>query len=161
MSQVYDFFLNHFHPELADFIISMLTVVELRGGLIFSAIAGIPFAKAFILCYLGNIVPLPFILLFLRKVFSWLERFRLTEKLVRKLEEKARKGGAKLGRYESFGLFVFVAIPLPGTGGWTGTLIAVILDMKIKRAFPAVALGVLAAGGIMSVLTYLIPGMFF
>ena len=158
---LYSFFANYLPPELAAFIISMLPVVELRGGLIFSAALGIPFAKAFLLCYLGNIVPIPFILLFLRKIFSWLERWKLTSRLVRKLEEKARKGAAKLGRFELIGLFVFVAIPLPGTGGWTGSLIAAIIDMQIKRAFAAIALGILAAGGIMSVLTYLIPGLFF
>ena len=159
MEQIYDFFLNSFPKELAAFIISMLPVVELRGGLIFAAIAGIPFWKAFLLCYLGNIVPIPFILLFLRKIFSWLERWKLTAKVVRKLEEKARKGGAKLGRYENLGLFILVAIPLPGTGGWTGSLVSVIFDFQIKRAFPIIALGILAAGGIMSVLTYLIPGL--
>jgi len=161
MNQLYEFFQNHFPAELAAFIISMLPVVELRGGMIFSAILGIPFAKAFVLCYLGNIIPIPFILLFLRKIFSWLERFRLTARLVTKLEEKARKGASKLGRYDIFGLFVFVAIPLPGTGGWTGALISVIIDLQIKRAFPAIALGVLAAGGIMSLITYFIPGLFF
>ena len=159
--QLFDFFLNSFPAELAAFIISMLPVVELRGGLIFSAIAGIPFAKAFILCYLGNIIPIPFILLFLRKIFSWLARFRFTSGLVGKLEDKGRKAGAKLGRFDLLGLFIFVALPLPGTGGWTGALVSVIFDLQIRRAFPAIALGILAAGGIMSVLTYLIPGLFF
>ena len=161
MSEIYDFFLNTFPKELAAFIISMLPVVELRGGLIFSAIAGIPFAKAFLLCYLGNIIPMPFILLFLRKIFKWLERFKFTSKLVRKLEDKAQKGGERLGRYRFLGLFVIVAIPLPGTGGWTGSLIAVIFGFPLKRALAVIALGILGAGGIMSVLTYLIPGLFF
>ena len=161
MSQLYDLFANAFPPELAAFIISMLPVVELRGGLIFSALLGIPFAKAFLLCYLGNILPIPFILLFLRQIFALLRRFKPTSRLVCKLEEKARKGGKKLGRYELLGLFIFVAVPLPGTGGWTGSLISVILDLQIRRAFPTIALGVLAAGGIMSLFTYLIPGLFF
>ena len=161
MEQLYDLFAKAFPPELAAFIISMLPVVELRGGLIFSALFDISPLKAFLICYLGNILPIPFILLFLRKVFSLLERFKLTSKLVCKLYEKARKGAAKLGKYELFGLFVFVAIPLPGTGGWTGALISVILDLQIRRAFPAIALGVLAAGGIMYFITYFIPGLFF
>jgi len=161
MSQIFDFFLHSFPPELAAFIISMLPILELRGGMVFAALAGIPFAKAFIICYLGNIVPFPFLLLFLRKILDWLSRFRLTEKLVTKLVEKARKGGKKLGRYEIFGLFIFAAVPLPGFGGWTGALIAVILDFQIRRAFIALATGTLVAGGIMSILTYLIPGMFF
>ncbi|MDR3364501.1 MAG: small multi-drug export protein [Clostridiales Family XIII bacterium] len=161
MNQIYDFFLNTLPPELAAFIISMLPVVELRGGLIFAALAGIPFGKAFLLCYLGNILPIPFILLFLRKIFSWLERFEPTEKIVRKLEEKARKAGKKLGTYELLGLFILVAVPLPGTGGWTGALVSVIFDIQIKRAFPAIALGILAAGGIMGLITYFIPGLFY
>ena len=164
MLQLIDFFRESFPDgleELAAFIISMLPVSELRGGLIFSALVDIPFWKAFLLCYIGNILPMPFILLFIRKIFSWLERFRLTAKIVHKLEEKARKAGAKLGRYDTLGLFFFVAIPLPATGGWTGALVSVIFDFQIKRALPAIALGILTAGGIMSVLTYLIPGLFF
>ena len=161
IEQLYDFFLNSLPAEPAALVISMLPVIELRGGLIFSAIAGIPFAKAFVLCYLGNIIPIPFILLFLRKIFSWLERFRHTARLVTWLEEKGRKAGGKLGRFDTLGLFILVAIPLPGTGGWTGALVSVIFDLQIRRAFPAIALGILAAGGIMSVLTYLIPGLFF
>lgn len=161
IERLYDFFLNSFPPELAAFLISMLPVAELRGGLIFSAIAGIPFLKAFLLCYAGNIVPMPFILLFLRKIFAWLERFRLTTKLVRWLEEKGRKAGTKLGRFDVLSLFIFVAIPLPGTGGWSGALVSVIFDLQIRRALPTIALGILGAGCIMSILTYLIPGLFF
>lgn len=158
---LYAFFQDRFPPELAAFIISMLPIVELRGGLIFASILKIPFAQAFIICYLGNILPIPFILFFLRKIFKWLKRFRPTARLVIKLEEKGHKAAAKLGSSEIPGLFAFVAVPLPGTGGWTGALISVILDMQIRRAFPTIALGILAAGGIMSVLAYLIPGLFF
>ena len=161
MGQIYDFFQNSFPAELAVFIISMLPIVELRGGMILAAILGIPFAEAFVLCFLGNIIPIPFILLFLRKIFSWLERFKYTGKFVRWVEEKGHRAAKKLGRYDAFSLFIFVAIPLPGTGGWTGALISVLLDLQIRRAFPTIALGVLAAGGIMSVITYFIPGLFF
>jgi len=161
MNQLFDLFQNSFPPELAAFIISMMPILELRGGMVFAAIVGIPFAKAFLICYIGNIVPFPFLLLFLRKILNWLGRFKHTEKLVNKLVEKARHGGARLGRYEIFGLFIFAAVPLPGFGGWTGALIAVILDFQIRRAFLALAIGTLVAGGIMSVVTYLIPGMFF
>ena len=161
MTQIFDFFQNSFPPELAAFIISMMPILELRGGMIFAAIVGIPFAKAFLICYIGNIVPFPFLLLFLRTFLNWLAKFKSTKKFVNMLFEKARKGGKKLGRYEIFGLFIFAAVPLPGFGGWTGALIAVILDFQIRRAFIALAIGTLVAGGIMSVLTYLIPGTFF
>ncbi|MCL2111125.1 MAG: small multi-drug export protein [Clostridiales bacterium] len=161
MSQIYDFFANHFPPELAAFIISMLPLVELRGGIIFSSVVGIPFAEAFVLCYLGNILPIPFILLFLRKILTLLERWRLTSRLVRWVEDKGQRAAKKLGRYDKLGLFIFVAIPLPGTGGWTGSLVSVLLDLQIRRAFPTIALGVLTAGGIMSFFAYFIPGLFF
>jgi uncharacterized membrane protein len=138
----------------------MVPVFELRGGLIFASASGIPFWEAFIVCCIGNILPVPFILLFLRKIFNVLEKNRHTAKLVLWLEGKAMKAGKKLGKYEMFGLFLFVAIPLPGTGAWTGSLIAAIFDMRIKRAFPAIAAGVVGAGVIMSVLSYLAPEVF-
>jgi uncharacterized membrane protein len=109
----------------------------------------------------GNILPVPFILFFLRKIFRLLEKNRHTAKLVLWLEGKAKKAEKKIGKYELLGLFLFVAIPLPGTGAWTGSLIAAVFDMRIKRAFPAIAAGVVCAGVIMSVVSYLIPGLFF
>jgi len=149
-------------PELHAFLISMLPVVELRGGLPYAAfVAHIPFVRAFIVCYLGNIFPVPFILLFLRKFFALLEKNRFTAKIVQKLLDKAHRAEEKVRKYELLGLFLFVAIPLPGTGAWTGSLIAVVLDIQMKRAIPAIALGVLTAGIIMSVGSYLIPGLFF
>jgi len=160
MERIFDLFAN-LPPEWAAFFISMFPIAELRGGLIYSAIVGIPFARAFLICFAGNIIPIPFILLFLRQIFKWLERFRWTAKIVKKLEEKARRGGEKVKKYEQLGLFLFVAVPAPGTGGWTGALISVILDLQIKRAFPTIALGILAAGGIMSLITYFIPGLFY
>jgi uncharacterized membrane protein len=140
---------------------SMLPILELRGGLVFSSIHGIPFWEAFIVCFLGNILPIPFILLFLRKVFALLKGYRHTAKLVLWLEGKADKAKRKIGKYELLGLYLFVAIPLPGTGAWTGALVAAVFDMQIKRALPIIGLGVVSAGVIMSVVSYLIPGMFF
>lgn len=147
--------------ELIAFFMSMLPVIELRGGIIYAAASGIPFAKAFAICYLGNILPIPFILLFLKHVFKWMEKFKYTEKIVRKLEEKAHAKSDQVRKYQTLGLFLFVAIPLPGTGGWTGALIASVMDLDIKKSFVTIALGVLCAGIIMSILSYLIPGLFF
>jgi uncharacterized membrane protein len=141
---------------------SMLPVVELRGGLIFASASGVPFWEAFIICCAGNILPVPFILFFLRRIFSLLEKNRHTAKLISWLEDKAKKAERRIGKYELLGLFLLVAVPLPGTGAWTGSLVAVIFDMRVKRAFPAIAAGVVAAGVIMSVVSYfIIPGMFF
>jgi uncharacterized membrane protein len=145
---------------LIAFLMSMLPVVELRGGLIFASASGIPFWQAFVLCCIGNILPIPFVLLFLRKIFALLEKNRHTAKIVAWLEEKAARAEKKMGKYELLGLFLFVAIPLPGTGAWTGALVAAIFDMRIKRALPTIGVGVVTAGVIMSVISYLIPGLF-
>lgn len=146
---------------LISFFISMVPVFELRGGIVFAAARGIPFLYAFLICLLGNILPIPFILLFTRRVFLFLEHIKPTEKFVKRFENKARSKQSFLRKYEWFGLFLFVAIPLPGTGAWTGAMIAALLDMQIKRAFPALALGVFGAGIIMSVISFVLPGLFF
>lgn len=147
--------------ELIAFFMSMLPIIELRGGIVYAAVQGIPFAKAFAICYLGNILPIPFILLLLRHVFRWMEQFKYTEKIVRKLEAKAHAKSDQVRKYQTLGLFLFVAIPLPGTGGWTGALIASVMDLDVKKSFVTIALGILCAGIIMSILSYLIPGLFF
>ncbi len=140
--------------ELVAFVISLMPVLECRGGMIAARLMEIPFLKAFLICYLGNMLPIPFIILFIRKIFDFLRQFKLFKKFVEKLEAKTEKNKEKVLRYESWGLLLFVAIPLPGTGGWTGALMAGLLDMRFKRSLPIIALGVLIAGFIMSGLTY-------
>lgn len=146
--------------ELIIFIISMLPVLELRGGLIAAKLLGVDWLPAFIICFIGNMVPIPFILLFIRKIFEFLKKFKFTRKIVEKLETKSKKKSDKFKKGTRFGLFTFVAIPLPGTGGWTGSLIAAMLDMRLKYSLPIIAAGVLCAGIIMSVIAYFIPGAF-
>ena len=143
------------------FLMSMVPVIELRGGIVYAAACGIPFITAFIVCFLGNILPVPFILIFLRRIFAFLERFKYTKRIVKGLERRARSKEGKLKKYQLLGLFLLVAIPLPGTGAWTGALVAVVFDIQIKKALPVIALGVLGAGLIMSILSFLIPGLFF
>ncbi len=140
--------------ELIIFFISMFPVVELRGGMIAAKLLDVEFIKAFIICYLGNILPIPFILLFIRRIFAFLKRFTATRKLVEKLETSSLRKSDKIKKSSVWGLLTFVAIPLPGTGGWTGSLIAALLDMRIKISFPVIALGVLIANLIMSVFSY-------
>lgn len=140
--------------ELIVFIISMFPVVELRGGMIAAKLLGVDFLKAFVICYVGNIVPIPFILLFIRRIFEFLKRFNPTRKIVEKLESSSLRKSEKIKKTSKWGLLTFVAIPLPGTGGWTGSLIAALLDMRIKISFPVIALGVLIANLIMSVVSY-------
>ncbi len=140
--------------ELVAFVISLCPILECRGGMIAARIMEIPFIKAFIICCVGNLLPIPFIILFIRKIFDFLRRFSFFEKIITKLEAKTEKNKEKVLRYKSWGLLLFVAIPLPGTGGWTGALMAALLDIRIKRSLPIIALGVIIAGFIMSGLTY-------
>ena len=157
---IVDFFKDKIPPELIIFFISMLPVLELRGGLIAAKLLGVEFVPAFIICYIGNIIPVPFILLFIRKIFQFLRDKKGFSKIIEKLEIRSMRQSEKIKRWRDWGLFAFVAIPLPGTGGWTGALIAALMDIRIKKSFPIIAIGVLIAGIIMSVITYLVPSFF-
>ena len=152
-------------PILIVFIISLLPILELRGGLIAAAILGIDWVYAFPICLIGNILPLPFILIFIKKVFAFMRKHGILTKIVDKFEKKAETKSAETQNKTKWGkilfIFCFVAIPLPGTGGWTGSLIASFMNVRLKYSIPAVCLGVLTAGIIMSIITYIIPGIFF
>jgi len=131
----------------------MAPLVELRGGIPWGVSQGLPLWLAFVVSFLGNMLPVPFIMLFLRKFFTWLKKWDKTAAIVEKLEQKAHLKGKKVEKYRSLGLFVLVAIPLPGTGAWTGGLVASVFDMRFKTAFPLIALGVIAAGLIVLCIT--------
>ena len=154
-------FVAHWKDILVAFCVSMAPVLELRGGIIYAAARSVPFPLAAAVCFLGNLLPMPFVLLFLRRVFAFLARFRLAQGLVNRLTDRARKQGGKRQAATLLGLFLFVAIPLPGTGAWSGALVAVVLGIPLRKALPAIALGVLAALLIMITLSYWIPGLFF
>lgn len=147
-------------PEIIIFIISLLPILELRGGLIAASLMGVPLVNAFVICFIANILPIPFILLFIKRIFKFLKRFKTFEGLVASLESKAIKRSDSIKKKQLLGLFAFVAVPLPGTGGWTGSLIAALLGMDIKKSFLTVMAGVFTAGVIMVVITYFIPGLF-
>ena len=140
--------------EVAIFIISLLPILELRGGLIAARILGVKFIKAFIICYIANIIPVPFILLFINWIFNKMSKWKPTKKIVDWLSNKTLKKKEQIDKYGYFGLFLFVGIPLPGTGAWTGSLLAILLNLDKKKSFITIALGVLAAGIIMSLLSY-------
>ena len=146
--------------ELIVFLISLLPILELRGGLIAASLLGIEYWVALPICIIGNLLPIPFILLFIRKVLSWLKKTKPFKKLVEKIEEKAEKNKGKITKYAKWGLYLFVAIPLPGTGAWTGALVADALDIHVKKSFPVIALGVLTAGVIMVIFAYFFPELF-
>lgn len=146
--------------EAIAFIISMIPILELRGGLIAAKLMGIPLLQANLLCIIGNIIPVPFILLFITPVFNMLKRTRLFRPMVEKLEGKAMSKRDQVEKYEFWGLLLFVGIPLPGTGAWTGSLIASMLNIPFKKAFPATILGILMAAVIIDILFYGLLGMF-
>ncbi len=149
--------LNGLNKDLTIFIISMIPILELRGGMIAASVLGVPYVRALILCIIGNIIPIPFILLFINKIFEWLKSFRFTRGIVLKLENRAMGKSDKIQKYEFLGILLFVGIPLPGTGAWTGSLIASLLRIKLRKAVPAVFLGILMAAAIMSFIAYAIP----
>lgn len=159
-----NFFVENLHgkipPELIAFLVSVLPILEIRGGMIAAKLLGITFWKAFVICYIGNMLPIPFILLFIRKIFNWLKKYEKTKNLIEKIELRSIRKADKVKKYRLFGLFLFVAIPLPGTGGWTGSLVADLFDIRVKNSLPIIAIGVFCAGIIMSILVYGVTAAF-
>ena len=140
---------------LLTFLVAMVPVVELRGAIPFGVVRGLNLWTAIIASVLGNLVPVPFIILFIRKIFAWMRaHMPKLDGLVTRMEKKAEKNRAAVEKYAFWGLAILVAIPLPGTGAWTGALVAAMMEMRLKRAFPAFVIGVVIAGVIVSVVTY-------
>ena len=145
--------------ELIVFLISMIPILELRGALLVAGpLLGVPVTTAIPLSIIGNIIPVPFILLLITPVFRWMKGTRLFKPMVDKLESKAMSKSDQIEKYEFWGLVLFVGIPLPGTGAWTGSLIAALLGIKFKKAFPAVILGIFMATVIMWFISYVLLG---
>ena len=140
--------------DVVVFIISMIPILELRGGLLVSQLIQVPITTAIPLCIIGNIIPIPFILLFIKQIFKWMKKIKLFRGLIERLENRAMRKSDNIRKYEFWGLMLFVGIPLPGTGAWTGSLIAALLDVDFKKAILAELLGIVIATVIMSVLTY-------
>ena len=140
--------------ELIVFIISLMPILELRGGLIAAALLNLNIIRAFIICFIGNIIPIPFILWLITPIFDYLKKTKLFRGLVNKLESKAMSKKNQIERLQYIGLLLFVGIPLPGTGAWTGCLIAALLNMNKKKAMLYAILGVIMAGIIMLIFSY-------
>ena len=149
--------LSFMPKEVVVFIISMVPILELRGGLIAASLLGIGVYKAILLCILGNIVPIPFILFFITPIFNWMKKTKMLGAMVEKLESKSISKSDKIQKYELWGLALFVGIPLPGTGAWTGALIAALLGLKIKKASLSIFIGIIIATIIMTIISYGIP----
>ena len=149
---------QYISPEGAVFIISMIPLLELRGGLLAAALLKISAAKAIPLCIAGNIIPIPFILLFIRQIFRILKKTKVFRGLVIKLEDRAMKKSDQVKKYEFWGLMLFVGIPLPGTGAWTGSLIASLLEIDIKKSSLSIFCGIIMATVIMYIVSYGLVG---
>ena len=151
---IVDLLQNRIPGELIAFLVSLLPILELRGGLIAANLLGVKLIPAFIICFIGNMLPIPFILLFIEKIFNWLRDKKGLGAVVRYCEKKADKNRDKIDKYGLWGLLILVAIPLPGTGAWTGALVAALMRLDIKKSLPVIAAGVVIAGIIVSLIMY-------
>lgn len=142
------------------FAISMVPIIELRAAIPIGAGMGLEMWQCFLAAVLGNLLPVPFLVLFGGKVLHWLAGFEKFGKPFRKILEIGEKKVGKMNKTLFWGLLTFVAIPLPGTGAWTGSLVAITLGLSLKKAFPPIALGVVGAGLIMMLGSYGIVGLF-
>ncbi len=140
---------------IITFLVSMVPIIELRGGVPIATGMGVDWYIALPVAIIGNIIPAPFIIIFIKKIFAWMsKREGFLARIVVKMEQKAYSKKDTIEKYGPWGLWLFVAIPLPGTGAWTGALIAAMMGISLKKAFPAIAVGVVTAGVIMSFISY-------
>ncbi len=149
-------FILRFKRELTILLVAMLPVVELRGAIPLGLLPAysLTWYETYLFAVIGNMIPVPFIILFVRQVFKFLRRYPFFKKIIDKIENKVLAKADKMKKLTAFGLFVFVAIPLPGTGAWTGALISVLLNMRMCYSLPAIFFGVLTAGFIMTGVSY-------
>ena len=147
---------------IMTFLISMIPVIELRGGLPYGIVSGLELPMAALAAILGNMLPVPFIIVFIEQVFIWLRKhFPRMDRFITGLEKRAENKQATVDRYGALGLILLVAIPLPGTGAWTGSLVAALMKMKLRKAIPCIFLGVIIAAILMTVITKLGISAFF
>ncbi len=147
--------LGQFVPkEIFVFFVSMLPLIELRGGLLCASMLKIPLLKANIICVLGNLVPIPFILMFIKKIFEFMKKHNILKGLVEKLEQMAVRKDDSKAKGQFLFLLLFVGIPIPGTGAWSGSLIAALMEFDMKKTVKAILLGLMLAVVIMDILSY-------
>ena len=142
---------GYLQPELALLVVSMVPFIELRGGVLLGAALGMPWPEALAICIIGNVIPVPFIILFGRWVLNFLEQTKLMGNLIRRYKKKVLDKADLIHKYGPWVLMLFVGIPLPGTGVWSGSVLALLMDLRLRSAIPAILLGVLMAGLIMTV----------
>ena len=140
--------------KILVFIISLLPVLELRGGLLAASLLGLKPLESYIICIIGNIIPIPFILWFINKILDWMRKSKHLSSFAAWLDKKVEKHKTTIEKYGFWGLVLFVGIPIPGTGAWTGSLIASVLEMDKKKAFVAALIGVFIASIIMMLISF-------
>ena len=143
-----------FGKQILVFIISIMPILELRGGLIAAALLGLKPVESYIISIIGNLLPIPFILLLINKILEWMRKSKHFKGIANWLDEKVEKHKGQIEKYGYLGVVLFVAVPLPGTGAWTGSLIASVLNMNRKKTFLAVLIGVFIASIIMMALSF-------
>lgn len=162
METLVTWFTAHLGPYISAqavvFIISLMPLLELRGGLLAGTLLKVPVLQAIPISIIGNILPIPFILLFIRQIFKWMKKIRIFRGLVERLEARAMGKSETIQKYEFVGLMLFVGIPLPGTGAWTGALIASLLGIDIKKSSAAILCGIAIATVIMYFVSYVLVG---
>ena len=146
--------LNIVSKEAIVFIISLMPLLELRGGLIAASLLKVPYLKAAIIVIIGNVLPIPFVLFLIERILDIMEKWNLTKSFALYLRKKAEKNKPKIDKYGFLGLTLFVGIPLPGTGAWTGSLVAALFHMNYKKSLLSILLGIVLAFIIMSIVSY-------
>ena len=151
-----DFFLETVGRELCVLFCSMIPIIELRGAIPMGALLGLPWWQSYLLSLIGNMLPVPLILLFIKAVLKWMKnsKMKFFNKVGNWLQRKADKNHDRIAKYSFWGVCLFVAIPLPMTGAWTGSLVAAMIDMKFWKALLSCFIGVLIAGVVVTLITY-------
>lgn len=157
---IFRFLTEHISAYGAVFLVSMIPLIELRGSVIVGTAFGLPWLNVLALSIVGNLIPIPFILIFGEKLIAWLKTLPMLSRLTNWYEAHLMSKSSTIQKYVFYGLWVFVGIPIPGTGAWSGSLIAALLDVPPKKAFAAVVCGVLTAGVIMTVASRGVVGLF-
>ena len=156
------FFLETVGREWCVFFCSMIPIIELRGAIPMGAAFSLPWWQTYLISVIGNMIPVPFILLFIKKIIRWMSnsKVKFFNKTAGFLMRKVEKNRERIEKYSFFGVCLFVAIPLPATGAWTGSLVAAMIDMKFWKAVLSAFIGVLAAGVVMTLISYGIAAIF-
>ena len=147
--------------QLIVFLISLMPILELRGGLIAASLLKLDPWQSYIISIVGNVLPIPFILWFIKKIINWMRNKKSLKKITDWLDKKVDKNRTSIEKYGFWGLVIFVGVPLPGTGAWTGALVASLLDMDKKKSFLAILLGVFMASIIMMIISFGLIGKIF